>query len=116
MTDAAPRDRLDALLDRLAALPVDGPSRGGPHVGIAHNDLTRDILACGPDIVPRLIARLPTSGYDEAVHLVFLLREARAVEAKDAILALRSGVDARSVGRDLTLAMQIAYYLRDVAS
>ena len=112
--DDSKRERMEALLDQLSTLRVDGPSRGGPHVGIVHNDLTREILAAGEPIVPLLIARLPDSSFDEAVYIVFLLRELRATEAEAAVRQLQSEVEERSVGRDLTLKMQIGYFLRDM--
>ena len=93
---------------------VDGPSRGGPHVGIVHNDLTREILAAGKAIVPLLVARLPDSGFDEAVYIVFMLRELQAKEAQSVVRKLQSEIEARSIGRDLTLKMQVEYFLRDV--
>jgi hypothetical protein len=105
-----------ALIDQLRTLRVEGPSRGGPHVGIMHNELTRAILGAGKGAVPLLIARLPESGFDEAVHIVFLLRELRAAEARPAIEKLRSELVQRSIGRDLTLKMQVEYFLRDVLS
>ena len=105
---------METLLDQLRTLRVQGPSRGGPHVGIAHNDLTREILAEGKPIVPLLLARLPNSDFDEAVYIVFLLRELRATEAEPVVRQLQSDVEERSVGRDLTLKMQIEYFLRDL--
>jgi hypothetical protein len=108
------REQLEALLDQLSTLRVDGPGRGGPHVGIAHNDLTREILAAGKEVVPLLVARLPDSGFDEAVYIVFLLRELRAAEAQAVVRKLQSDVEQRSVGQDLTLKMQIEYFLRDM--
>ena len=111
-----PQADLDGLLDRLSALRVEGASMGGPHVGVGHNEVTREIAAAGRAVVPRLIARLPDSDFDEAVYIVFLLREFHAAEAETAIRALRSEVGQRSVGRDLTLKMQIEYFLRDLPS
>jgi hypothetical protein len=92
---------------------VDGPSRGGPYVGVGHNDLTREIVAAGKEAVPLLVARLPDSSFDEAVYIVFILRELHAAEAEAVVRELQSEIGERSVGRDLTLEMQIQYFLRD---
>jgi hypothetical protein len=109
-------ERREALVDRLRTLRVEGSGMGGPHVGIGHNELTREILAAGEAAIPLLIARLADSGFDETVYIVFLLRELHATEAEPAIRKLQSDVDRRSGGRDLTLKMQINYFLRDVGS
>jgi hypothetical protein len=108
------REQQNVLLGRLTTLRVDGPSRGGPHVGIIHNDLTQKILAFGKEIIPLLIARLPECGFDEAVYIVFLLRELHAKEAQGAVQRLQSEIERRSIGRDLTLRMQVEYYFRDL--
>ena len=93
---------------------MEGISRGGPHRGVTHNDVTRAILARGQPVVPLLVDRLPDSGFDEAVYLVFLLRELRATGAAPAVRTLQSQAETRSTGRDLTLKMQIEYFLRDL--
>jgi len=107
------RAKLEALLDRLNTLRIDGSSMGGPHVGIGHNDLTREIVAAGKEVVPLLVSRLPNSSFDESVYIVFMLRELHASEAQAAIYKLKSEVKERSVGRDLTLKMQVEYFLRE---
>lgn len=112
--DPARERRTAALINRLRTLRADGPSRGGPHVAITHTGPTREILALGEDAIAPLIQRLPESGFDEAVYIVFLLRELRAVEAQAAVRKLRSQIDARSAGRDMTLKMQIQFYERDL--
>jgi hypothetical protein len=112
--DVLTRKQMEELLDRLSALRVQGSSMGGPYVGIGHNSLTREILAAGEALVPLLIARLPDSSYDEAVYIVFILRELHALEAQVAVRRLQSEIKKRSIGRDLTLKMQVEYYLRDV--
>jgi hypothetical protein len=106
--------RLEVLVDRLSALRVEGSSMGGPYVGIGHNSLTQEVLAAGKAIVPLLVARLPDSSYDEAVYIVFLLRELHASEAEVAVRKLQSEIENRSIGRDLTLKMQVEYYFRDL--
>lgn len=116
MSDQSTQQHLDALMDQLRTHAVTGPSRGGPFVGIAHDDLTRALVAQGDAVVPRLIARLPASGFDEAVYLVFVLRELHAASAEPAIRTLQAELAARSVGRDMTLKMQVEYYLRDLAA
>src|ERR1700756_4979026 len=112
--DDLKREQLEALLDQLSTLRVDGPSRGGPYVGIVHNDLTREILAAGKALIPLLLARLPDSSFDEAVYIVFILRELHVAEAQAVVRKLQSEVEKRSVGRDLTLKMQVEYFLRDM--
>ena len=107
------QDRVDALLDTLAALPLAGGSRGGPHTGITHNEVTRELLSYGPRIVPLLVARLPASGFNDAVYLVFLLRELRATEARAAVKRLQAELPRRAAGHDLTLQVQVEYFLRD---
>ncbi|HKB08680.1 MAG TPA: hypothetical protein VKF61_10410 [Candidatus Polarisedimenticolia bacterium] len=104
------------MLDRLRGLRVEGIGRGGPHTGITHNEVTRAILARGASVVPRLVQRLDQSGFDEAVYIVFLLRELHANSAASAVRALQSRLGTLSVGRDLTLRMQIEYFLRDAPS
>jgi hypothetical protein len=42
------------------------------------------------------------------------LRELQAAEAEAAVRRLQSELGERSVGRDLTLKMQVDYFLRDV--
>jgi hypothetical protein len=106
-------ERMQGLIEKLATLRVDGPGRGGPHTGIVHNDVTRELLTFGKKVVPFLVARLPDSGFDEAVYTIFLLRELRAIEARPAVLELQSQIDQRSAGRDFTLRMQVEYFLRD---
>src|SRR5262245_41692916 len=108
------RAQLEALLDRLRTLHAEGPSLGGPYVGIGHNNLTREILAAGQAVIPLLVSRLPDSSFDESVYIVFLLPELQTAEAEAAIRNLQSQVARRSVGRDLTLKMQVEYFLRDV--
>lgn len=110
------REHLQVLVDRLRTLEIVGQSRGGPHRGIEHNDVTRAIVAEGEDVVPLLIARLPESGFDESVYIVFLLRELRASEAEPAIRRLQAEADQRSEGHDLTLKMQITYFLMDCST
>ncbi len=112
--DDLTRKQLEALLERLSTLRVSGSSRGGPHVGIVHNDLTQEFLATGKKIIPLLIARLPESSFDEAVYIVFILRELHATEAQVAVRKLQSEIEKRSIGRDLTLKMQVEYFFRDM--
>src|SRR5690349_3367715 len=100
------QERVEELLSKLSRVPVEGPSRGGPYTGVLHNDLTLELLSYGEDIVPLLVERLPASGFDEAVYIVFVLRELRASEARPAVLALLTDMAERSAGRDLTLRMQ----------
>ena len=111
--DDADDEQVQRLVEKLSTLRVEGPGRGGPHAGIVHTDVTRELLALGKKVTPFLVARLPDSNFDEAVYITFLLRELGAVEARPAVLQLQSQIDQRSVGRDLTLQMQVEYFLRD---
>jgi hypothetical protein len=104
------------LLDKLRTLKVEGPGRGGPYVGIVHNPVTREIVAEGNDIVPFLIERLKTGDLTETIFAVFSLRELRTKSAKGAVEQLQRSDRFRDVNKDLTLDMQIKYYLRDVDS
>ena len=112
--DDLKREQLETLVNQLSTLRVDGPSMGGPYVGIVHNDLTQEIMGAGKEIVPLLIARLPVSSFDEAVYIVFILRELQVKEAEAAVRKLQSEIEKRSAGRDLTLKMQVEYFLRDM--
>lgn len=64
-------------------------------------------------MVPLLVPRVPDSGLDEAVYIVFILRELHAVEVEAVVRKLQFQIGMRSVGRDLTLRMQVDYFLRD---
>jgi len=75
--------------------------------------VTRELLSIGDRIVPFLVARLPESSLDDAIYIVFLLGQMDATEARPALLELQSQLDDRSAGRDLTLRMQVEYFLRD---
>ena len=107
-------EQVSALLERLSQLHLEGSSRGGPFLGIAHNDVTREIVTIGKSIIPRLVTRLGEASYDEAIYIVFMLRELQAMEAEEDVRRLKSEIERRSVGHDLTLSMQIEYYLRDL--
>ncbi len=107
---------LNTLLDQLRSLPVEGPSRGGPYVGIQPNELTRAIVAQGPAAIPAITSRLDSASWSEAVYLVFLLRELHAAAARQAVEALRDSARFEGTPHDMTLDMQINYFLRDVDS
>src|SRR5205823_3281554 len=111
--------QMQELIDKLATLPVEGGSRGGPYVGIAHNDVTRAVVAKGDKIVPLLIDKLnTTSNLNQAIYIVFCLRELHAKSAKPYIQQLQASISDRfkNTPRDLTLDMQIQFFLRDVDS
>lgn len=112
MPPTEPPKDLEALVGQLGTLKLpSAPSRGGPYVGIVHNDVTREALAAGNAIVPLLIERLRTSGFDESAYIVFLLRELGASQAAPAVRLLALELDERSAGRDLTLKMQVKHFL-----
>lgn len=113
MTTEPDEERIAVLVRMLPTLGVEGGGRGGPHRAVGHNDVTRELLTFGRRIVPLLVARLPGSTFDEAVQLVFLLRELGATEARPAVRQLQTELAERSVGRDMTLRVQIDYFFRD---
>jgi hypothetical protein len=110
--------QLEALVDALATLPLEGPSRGGPYVGLAANDTTRAVVAAGPAVVPVLVKALDTAGDAQAAWIVFCLRELHARGAKPAVqrlaTALQPGGRLAGTPRTLTVDMQVRFYLRDV--
>ena len=103
-----------SLLDKLSTLEIEGASFGGPYVGVMHNDVTRALVAEGEKIIPYLIERLKTSNLNETIFIVFMLRELRAKGAKQAIEELQSSKRFEGQSKDMTLDMQINYFLRDV--
>jgi hypothetical protein len=108
----------EQLLNKLRRLRVEGPGRGGPFVGIQHNPVTRQIVAKGRAVVPLLVKRLESgdAALNEAIYIVFCLRQLKATEAQAAVRALKRELDSghRFPGRDMTLDMQITYYLREL--
>ena len=113
----------DKLLDELRGISdISGSSLGGPYVGIMHNETTRRIVSEGERIIPRLIDEIENGDHLAAcIYSLFCLRELKASEAKNSVLTLRSNVeiDARfspkHVNRDMTLEMQIKFYLDAIA-
>jgi hypothetical protein len=105
-----------SLITKLLTLSVEGPSRGGPYVGIQHNDVTRSIVAEGEEIVPLLLNKLETSNLTETIYIVFCLRELHAQSAKKQIQQLQRSDRFKDIEKDMTLEMQIKYFLRDVDS
>jgi hypothetical protein len=102
------------LADRLKTLPVEGPSLGGPYVGITPNAATQAIVAQGQAIIPTLVQRLGDCTLNEAIYIVFCLHELHARNAKADIRRLQASHRFDHVTRDLTLDMQIQFFLRDV--
>lgn len=113
----AAEDDLRELVGRLRDLELPrAPGRGGPYRGVVHRDVTRQILAAGPAAVPLLVDRLPESGFDEAVYIVFLLREMEAAAAVPAVKQLQLELEDRSAGHDMTLGVQVRQFLEKVDS
>ena len=114
------REEIDRAIGALAGIKVVGDSFGGPYVGVDHNHVTRDIVAFGPSAIPALVDRLKKSDVDETIFIVFCLSELQARSAKDQIIALNRSLKERQrfsgVRRDLTLDVQIDFFLRDVES
>lgn len=109
-------EEIRELIARLGEVPLAGASFGGPYVGVSHNEVTRALLAKGRGVIPALVARLEESGLTETIFIVFLLRELRAKEAKGVVAGLLASGRFDGQPRDLTLEMQIQYFLRDVSS
>jgi hypothetical protein len=107
-------------LERLKKLKITGVSLGGPYLGIVHNDVTKSIVDQGSQIIPVLVKRLDSSGYDESAYIVFCLRELRARSAIDKIVELEKSLDEGKrfveTPHDLTLKMQIKFFKRDFES
>jgi hypothetical protein len=108
------------LIRRLDDLPLTGASYGGPHKAVVANETTTAIVAKGPSIVPLLIANLDRANVDGTIFTIYCLRDLRATSAKAKIqelqAALRRGERFADVRRDLTLEVQIDFFLRDVDS
>ncbi len=104
------------LLDKLKTLGVEGPSLGGPYVGISHNTVTRAIVSEGHKLIPFLTKRLNKSSLNETIFIVFCLRELHAKSAKGNIEQLQRSKRFKKIKKDMTLDMQIEFFLRDVDS
>lgn len=104
------------LIDQLKTLELEGPSRGGPYVGILHNDVTRAIVAEGDKIIRALLERLETSSLSETIFIVFCLRELHAKSAKHSLEQLQRSNRFQDVEKDLTLDMQLQFFWRDLDS
>ncbi len=104
------------LVEQLKKLKVEGPSFGAPYVAISHNDITRAIVAHGEEIIPVLIQTLENCSLSEAVFIVFCLRELHAKSAKERVKQLQESHRFNDTEKDLTLDLQIQFFLRDVDS
>jgi hypothetical protein len=106
------------LLKELRHLKIEGIMLGGPSVGLVHNKTTRQIVSKGGRIIPYLIQRLDSSGYDESVYIVFCLHELKAKKAKKKILevdkALKELKRFTDKPHDLTLKNEIDFFLQEV--
>jgi hypothetical protein len=111
---------MENLFERLKKLKITGVGLGGPYLYIGHNDVTKSVIAEGSRIIPVLVKRLDSSGYDESAYIVFCLRELRAKSALDKILELEKSLDEgkrfTQAPHDLTLKMQIKFFKRDLGS
>jgi hypothetical protein len=114
------QDRYQRLIARLDTLTVTGGSRGGPYVGITDNEATKAIVKEGNKIVPALIAHIDKANVPGAIFTVYCLRQLRAksatVKIQELRKALERGTRFAGVRRDLTLEVQIKYFLRDAKS
>src|SRR5262249_11255006 len=118
--DSESDPQMDELLAKLTGMEVEGGGFGGPYIGVVHNETTREIVGRGKKVIPHLLKRLDSSGYDESVYIVFCLWELRAAEAKTKIVQLqrdlKEGKRFSQELHDLTLEMEIEHYLREVDS
>jgi len=112
-------DPLDRLVRKLDTIPMEGPSFGGPHVAVQPNEVTRAVLAEGNAAVGPLIAHLDQCTYSGAVYTVYCLRQLRAKAGRPAVERLRRAVLNRErfadSPHDLTLEVEIEFFLRDAA-
>jgi hypothetical protein len=108
---------LDRLVGQLDGLRVEGPSRGGPHIAVLPNAVTRAVLAEGDRAVGPLVAHLDRATYPGAIYAVYCLRQLQAKAAGPAIeelrRALRTGERFADAPHDMTLEVQIAFFFRD---
>lgn len=104
------------LINKLDELTIDGPGRGGPYTGVQHNKITEEIVAAGKEIVPLLIDNLEQGSLVKTIFIIFCLHELKAKEAKPYIERLALSKRFANVERDMTLEMQINFFLRDVDS
>jgi hypothetical protein len=116
--EQARRNLTIRLLESLNGEAPDGASFGGPYVGVEHTEATRRIVQQGRSVVPILVNRLGTSGLNETIYIVFCLRELKACDAKTAVQILQQQIQKkerfRNVRRDLTLEMQVIFFLKEV--
>jgi hypothetical protein len=116
--DTSDDSDIQSALKGLKGLEVKGSSGGGPYVGIGYSEAVDRVVAQGDRIVPHLLKRMDESDYAETVYIVFCLHALEAKNAKEKILELqkaeRNGSRFRDKPHDLTLMMQIKYFLRDV--
>jgi hypothetical protein len=102
--DARPPNRfaqtesLKAIAAKLGTIDLNREASfwntGGPGLGVVHTPVTREVVSRGPSVIPFLIKRLDTSGYNESVYIVFCLDELRAVAAKEKIAELQKDLRA----------------------
>jgi hypothetical protein len=91
---------------------------GGPYVSPVHTAVTREVVSKGASVIPYLIKRLDSSGYDESVYIVFCLRELRAISAKDKVADLQKAFREckRFPGSDATLYIETERFLKEAKS
>jgi hypothetical protein len=109
---------IHTILKKLRLMKIKGIMLGGPSVGLVHNKTTKQIVSKGDRMIPYLIQRLDSSGYDETVYIVFCLHELKAKSAKKRILevdkALKESKRFTEKPHDLTLKNEIEFYLQEV--
>lgn len=103
------------LVDKLHGLPLAGLNIG-PARGVLPNKTTDQIVEKGKAVIPYLINGIESDDLNEVVYCVFCLRELGAPEeARSAVLHLQDELKAKTrfnFPRDLTLEMQIKYFLK----
>jgi hypothetical protein len=85
---------------------------------VTHNDATKAIVAQGEAAVPALLEELRVAELNQAIYIVFCLRELHAVQAERDIRELQTALTNKArfgdIERDMTLEMQIRLFLRDL--
>ena len=112
-----PDAELEKLIESLTQLKVSGPSRGGPHVGISHNEVTMDLVRHEhrKKVIAKLIHILDRGETEARVYAVFVLGELRAREARANISAIEHEQLEESAGVAVgTLRVQAKYALEKI--
>src|SRR4051812_25221809 len=83
------RMNYDALINRLAEAPINGPSLGGPYRAVTGNEITDAIEREGVVIVPSLCAALAKNNIHEVTYGVYCLRRLKAYDCIEKVKGLQ---------------------------